>query len=244
MKRAGLALLVVIVGMLLVTACTDPVQNCLYGDQDQPGGTISRLNIFPANDAARYNIDARNLVYRTRDGAGTPVALADPYFCFYMGGPEHLYKGFNIYRKGATGDYTLIAEYQKPETLRTMPSWTSGATEDQNDPIKYDTPMAGADELDFPAYIPTLDGFKGEQYPGGNWADDHGTTAPWDDNGWSRYYPYHYSGRDNYAYGYVDEDFDIVADDMADFTWAVLVVDANGNMGKAFTKTCNPRDFE
>ncbi|MCD4733029.1 hypothetical protein K8R78_02195 [bacterium] len=243
MKRAGLALLVVIVGMLLITACTDPVSNCLYRDQDQPGGTISRLNVYPANDAVRYNIDARNLVYREWV-SGTPEALEDPYFCFYMGGPENLYKGFNIYRREGTGDYTLLAENQKPESLRTVPTWNSGATEDQNDPIFYDTPTAGTNELDFPAYLPTLDGFKGEQYPGGNWAPDHGTTAPWDTNGWSRYYPYHYFGSDNRAYGFVDEGFDIVADDMADFTWAVVVVDANGNMGAAFTSTCNPHDFE
>jgi len=261
MKRAGLALLVVIVGMLLITACTDPVSNCLYRDQDQPGGTILRLTIFPANDTTHgFNTDPRNLVYRTWT-SGTPVALASPYFCFYLGGPEHLYKGFNIYRsleKDASGDpvnFVLVAENQKPETLRTVPDWSSnGAGEPDNDPIKYDVPTTVANTLDFPAYIPTLDGFKGEQYPGGSWAGDHGTTAPWAANGWSRYYPYGYYNTDYRAYGFVDADFDISlavdsngtdpGGDMSNFTWAVVLVDANGNMGSAYTTTFTPADFQ
>jgi hypothetical protein len=209
--------------MLLVAGCTNPVANDLYQDQNQPA-MPGRVQVCPPYDPVRHpEYPGTLLVYREWTH-GQPTPLNKPYITMYQS-REPYYLGFKVWRKAAGGDWVELTDgkYMVPETMRENPvppdRWH------HNDKIKYDEPdidFSDSDnvELDFPAYNPDLDGFKGDQNP----------ILGWDVNNPSGYYPYKYYLSDSYSFGFVDETFDVGTMDYEDYKWAVCFVDYSGNM--------------
>ncbi|HUT99726.1 MAG TPA: hypothetical protein VM054_11725 [bacterium] len=218
--------------MLLVAGCTDPVANDLYQDQNQPGSPV-RAQVFPPYDLERHpEYLGTLLVYREWEGGqgGQPTPLDKPYITMYQSrelyDPKNPgYFGFKVWRKAAGGNWVELTDgkYMVPETIRSNPilpeNWKSS-----NKLIIYDEPNVVFNtnnvELDFPAYNPDLDGFRGDQNP----------ILGWDVHNPSGYYPYKYFFSENYSYGFVDTGFDVGTMDYEDYKWAVCFVDYSGNM--------------
>jgi hypothetical protein len=214
---------IALVVVLLVAGCTDPVANDLYQDQNQPASPV-RVQVCPPYDPVRHpEYPGTLLVYREWvDGQPTP--LTKPYITMYQS-REPYYLGFKVWRKGSgESDWTELTDgrYMVPETMRSNPippeDWYKRK-------IEYDEPNVDFSdstnvEMDFPAYNPDLDGFKGDQNP----------ILGWDVNNPSDYYPYKYFLSDNYSYGFVDTGFDVSTMDYEDYKWAVCFVDYSGNM--------------
>ena len=212
--------------MLLVAGCTDPIANDLYQDQNQPSSP-SRVQVYPPYDLSRHpEYPGTLLVYREWTGSPLqPQALDKPYITMYQS-REPYYLGFKIWRKAAgESTWTELTDgrYMVPETIRSNPippdNW-----DDSDRIIDYDEPNVVFDadnvELDFPAYNPNLDGFKGDQNP----------IEGWDVRNPSGYYPYKYFFSDGYSFGFVDTDFNVGTMDYEDYKWAVCFVDCSGNM--------------
>jgi hypothetical protein len=212
---------------LLVAGCTDPVSNWLYSDQNQPP-LPSRVKVYPPYDPVKHpEYPGTMLVYRLWTGdPRQPQALDKPYITMYQY-REPYYSGFKVWRKlnGET-DWTELTDgkYMVPETMRTNPippeDWQGSDRRIRYDQPTVDFSDASNVELDFPAYRPEFDGFKGDQNP----------IEGWDVRNPSGYYPYKYFLSDNYAYGFVDTSFDVSTMDYEDYKWAVCFVDYSGNM--------------
>jgi len=214
--------------MLLVAGCTDPVANDLYQDQNQPSSP-SRVQVFPPYDLARHpEYPGTLLVYREWTGSPLqPQPLDKPYITMYQS-REPYYLGFRVWRKAPGEDWVDLTDgrYMVPEVLRSTPirpeDW-----QDSDRIIDYDEPNVNFSdssniELDFPAYNPDLDGFKGDQNP----------IEGWDVRDPSGYYPYKYFFSDGYSFGFVDTSFDVHTMDYEDYKWAVCFVDYSGNMSE------------
>jgi len=209
--------------VLLVVGCTDPIAGGPYQDQSQPASP-GRVMVYPPYDPVGHPEYPGTLqVYRERVG-GQPVPLDKPYITMYQTW-EPYYSGFKVWRK-VKGDnpWTELTEgkYMVPETMRANPippeRWH------HNDQIKYDEPKvnfsdANNVELDFPAYRPDADGFKGDQDP----------LEGWDVSNPSGYYPYKYFLADYRTFGFVDTTFNVDTMDYDDYKWAVCFVDYSGN---------------
>jgi hypothetical protein len=227
LKRIRLYLLMLLAVGLLVAGCTDPVANTPLQDQDPPQPP-TRVKVFPPYNAAEPDaVPGTSLVYREwandpygfGDGLRRPKALEHPYVVMYESGGEQEYTGFNIYRSeaGSSSNFTLLGEKQYPETMRTKPDWSTG------DPVPEDPPTREGDELDFPAYLADQDGFKGYQDP---------LDQNWDPRNRSGYFPLHYYASNLYAYGFVDSTFDVTTMNYENYYWAVVFIDAVGNMSE------------
>ncbi|MCX7021013.1 MAG: hypothetical protein NTW26_01835 [bacterium] len=208
----------------LVAGCTDPVANDLYQDQNQPSSP-GRVQVFPPYDLARHpEYPGTLLVYRVWVN-DQPTALTKPYITMYQS-REPYYLGFKVWRKATVGDWVELTDgkYMVPEAIRSNPippeNWQAS-----NRVIIYDEPNVDFSdssnvEMDFPAYNPNLDGFKGDQNP----------ILGWDVRDPSGYYPYKYFLSETYSFGFVDTSFDVGTMDYEDYKWAVCFVDYSGNM--------------
>jgi hypothetical protein len=214
-----------LVVIFLVAGCTDPVANEPYQDQNQPSSP-GRVMVFPPYDPVQHpEYPGTLLVYRVWVN-GQPTPLTKPYITMYQS-REPYYMGFKVWRKAnneSTWTELTDGRYMVPEPKRDNPippeNWQSS-----NRVIIYDEPTvdfsdANNVEMDFPAYNPNLDGFKGDQNP----------VEGWDVHNPSGYYPYKYYLSETYSFGFVDTGFDTATMDYEDYKWAVCFVDYSGNM--------------
>ncbi len=227
LSRLGLLLTPLLI-VLLVVGCTDPITSGPYQDQNQPASP-GRVMVYPPYDPAGHPEYPGTLqVYREWVG-GQPVPLDKPYITMYQSS-EAYYLGFKVWRKGTgesnweelTVDGNDNSKNMVPETKRDVPI-TADDWADSSRRIIYDEPNVVFDasnvELDFPAYRPDLDGFKGDQNP----------IDGWDVNNTSGYYPYRYFFPENHTFGFIDTGFDVTTMDYEDYKWAVCFVDHSGN---------------
>ncbi len=228
LSRLGL-LLTPLLMVLLVVGCTDPITSGPYQDQNQPASP-GRVMVYPPYDPVGHpEYPGTLLVYRLWV-AGQPVPLDKPYITMYQTS-EAYYLGFRVWRKAndaskwteLTEDANDDPKYMVPEVKRSVPIAADDWADSQRR-IIYDQPIVVFDAsnvwLDFPAYRPDLDGFKGDQNP----------IEGWDVSNPSGYYPYKYFLTENHTFGFVDTGFDVNTMDYEDYRWAVCFVDYSGNM--------------
>ncbi|MCK4594169.1 hypothetical protein KAU45_06670 [bacterium] len=226
LSRLGL-LLTPILMVLLVVGCTDPITSGPYQDQNQPASP-GRVMVYPPYDLVGHpEYPGTLLVYRLWTGVPLqPEPLDKPYITMYQY-REPYYTGFKVWRKAnseTTWTELTDGRYMVPETKRDVPI-TADAWADSQRRIIYDKPNvdftdASNVELDFPAYRPDLDGFKGDQNP----------LEGWDVSNPSGYYPYRYFFTENHTFGFVDTSFNVDTMDYDDYRWAVCIIDYSGNM--------------